>query len=99
MSRSMGITKTGNKLTRYHLMAAALSLRLGKKDCALRDWDAALKERIGGGRARVAVARKLAVLMLIMWKTGVQFQPYPNGQPPDTAAELNGLSAGPEGVG
>lgn len=98
MSRSMGITKTGNKLTRYHLMAAALSLRLGKKDCALRDWDAALKERIGGGRARVAVARKLAVLMLIIWKTGVQFQPYPKGHRPDAEAEPNGRSAEAEGA-
>jgi transposase len=98
MSRSMGITKTGNKLTRHHLMSAALSLRLGKKDCALRDWDAALKGRIGAGRARVAVARKLAVLMLIIWKTGVHFEPYPNGRPPDAAAEPNGLSAGSEGA-
>ncbi len=78
----MGITKNGNKLTRHHLMSAALSLRLSKQDCAPRDWDAALKERIGPGRARVAVARKLAILMLIMWKSGARFVPYPQGPPP-----------------
>ena len=76
-TRSLGITKTGNKLTRAHLMSAALSLRLSKRDCALKDWDAALKERIGPARAKVAVARKLAVLMLILWRTGRAFQPYP----------------------
>ena len=83
LSRSIGITKTGNKLTRYHLQSAALSLRLSKQDCALRDWDANLKGRIGPGRARVALARKLAILMLIMWKTGVDFEPYPEARWPD----------------
>ncbi len=80
LSRSMGITKTGNKLTRYHLQSAALSLRLSKRDCALRDWDASLKVRIGAGRARVALARKLAIVMLIIWKTGAEFEPYPAGR-------------------
>jgi transposase len=81
VTRSVGITKTGNKLTRYHLMSAALSMRLGKKDCALRDWGLALGERIGTGRARVAVARKLAILMLLLWRTGARFEPYPTGKP------------------
>jgi transposase len=93
MSRSMGITKTGNKLTRYHLTAGALALRRAKTDCALRDWDAALKERIGAGRARVALARKLAVLMLLLWKSGTEFEPYPNGAPADAPAEPDGRPA------
>lgn len=81
ISRTAGITKNGNKLTRLHLMAAALALRLGKRDCALRDWDVALRERIGPNRAKVAVARKLAILMLVIWQRGARFEAYPRGRP------------------
>lgn len=77
LSRTRGITKTGSTLTRQHLVGAALNMRIQKKDCALRDWEAALRERVGSGRARVALARKLAALMLTMWKNGTHFEPYP----------------------
>ncbi|HEY5712618.1 MAG TPA: IS110 family transposase [Allosphingosinicella sp.] len=77
LSFSMGITKTGNKLARKNLVTAAIVMRGLKTDCALRDWHMALRERRGAGRAKVAVARKLAILMLIMWRTGAHFEPYP----------------------
>lgn len=95
VSRTLGITKTGSKLTRQHLVTSAIVMRTRKIDCALRDWGLVLKERIGGGRSRVAMARKLAVLMLCMWKTGDRFEPYPTervnpmsmaGEPGVTAA-------------
>jgi transposase len=76
-SRTLGITKTGSKLTRHHLVTAATVMRTRKVDCALRDWGLVLKDRIGGGRSRVAMARKLAVVMLCMWKSGDRFEPYP----------------------
>jgi transposase len=80
LSRTLGITKTGNKLTRQHLITAAGVLRTRRVECALRDWGLALKDRIGAGRSRVAVARKLAIVMLSMWKTGSRFQPFPEGR-------------------
>lgn len=84
LTRSRGITKTGSTLTRQHLIAAALNMRIQKRDGALRDWEAALRERVGSGRARVALARKLAVLMLTMWKSGAHFESYPATVPKAT---------------
>lgn len=75
MSRTTGITKTGNKLTRSHLVTAATVLRRHGGDSALRQWALKASERIGAHRARVALARKLAVVLLVMWKTGTHFEP------------------------
>lgn len=70
------ISKMGSKMTRTHLVTAAMvHLRLGKS--AIRDWGISLRERSGSGRARVAVARKLAIVMLAMWKSGRPYEPYP----------------------
>lgn len=74
-SRTTGITKTGNKLTRSHLVTAATVLRQHGGDSALREWALKASERIGAPRARVALARKLAVVLLVMWKTGAHFEP------------------------
>jgi hypothetical protein len=41
----------------------------------LRSWGLQLATKIGFLKARVAVARKLAVLMITMWKTGEPFAP------------------------
>lgn len=87
ISYSMGITKTGSKIVRKYLVAAALIMRIRKGDCALRDWHIALRERIGPGRAKVAAARKLAIVMLVLWQSGRPFEPYPNG---------NSAAAGPD---
>jgi transposase len=89
VSRTRGITKTGSKLTRQHLVTAAMVMRTRKVDCALRDWGLVLKDRIGGGRSRVAMARKLAGVMLCMWKSGDRFEPYPSarGNPMSTSGE------------
>jgi transposase len=43
----------------------------------LRTWGLKLRERIGFKRAAVAVARKLAVIMHAMLKTGEVFEPQP----------------------
>lgn len=79
-SRTLGITKTGSKLTRQHLVTAAIVMRNRKVDCALRDWGLVLKDRIGAGRSRVAMARKLAVIMHCMWKSGDRFKRYPTAE-------------------
>lgn len=72
------ITKAGNKLTRGHLvMAAGVLISRTKSECAIKDWGRQLAARSGHGKAKVAVARKLATLMLSLWKSGRDFQPFP----------------------
>ena len=46
----------------------------------LRSWGLALKKRLGFKRAAVALARKLAVILHAMWKTGTDFNAQ--GRPP-----------------
>ena len=70
------ISKTGNNMTRSHLTSAAKT-HLGKrsKDTRLKTWGLKVRERRGAGKANVAVARKLAVMMLAMWKRSTPFDP------------------------
>ena len=41
---------------------------------ALKAWGARLARRVGGMKARVALARKLAVLMHRVWVDGTEFR-------------------------
>jgi transposase len=75
------ITKTGNSYLRSLLVQSAQYI-LGRfgPDSHLRRWG--LKLAASGGkrgkkRALVAVARKLAVLMHSMWRSGCRFEPFP----------------------
>lgn len=54
--------------------AATVVLTRTTTDSALRTWGLQLRERIGFKRAAVAVARKLAVIMHAMLKSGQTFQ-------------------------
>lgn len=53
--------------------AASVILTRSSAESTLRDWGLELRERIGFKRAAVAVARKLAVLMHAMLKSGELF--------------------------
>lgn len=55
--------------------AASVILNRSTETNALRTWALALKERLGFKRAAVALARKLAVIMHSMLKTGELFDP------------------------
>ena len=78
MSRSGRITRAGNRLTRGHLyMSAGVIISRSRDATALRDWAKSLQERIGFGKARIALARKLAVVMLTIWKAEANFKAYP----------------------
>jgi transposase len=55
--------------------AASVILTRSSKQSSLRTWGVQLRERIGFKRAAVAVARKLAVIMHTMLKTGEFFNP------------------------
>lgn len=70
------ISKMGSTLTRFHLStAASVHLRANSPETQLKAWGATLQERRGRGRARAAVARKLAVTMLAIWKRGDAYDP------------------------
>ena len=74
------ISKTGNIYLRRLLVQGAHYV-LGRfgPDSALRRWG--LKLATGGQRSKkravVAVARKLAVLLHHLWRTGQSYQPFP----------------------
>ena len=69
------ITKAGDASVRTALYEAATTL-LGRvtKWSALKNWGIRLARRSGMRKARVAVARKLAVILHKMWKTQTPFQ-------------------------
>lgn len=84
-SRACGISKAGNELLRRLLTQAAQHV-LGPfgKPSELRDFGLKLVARGGKGakkRAVTAVARKLAVLLLALWKSGRPYEPFHNSPP------------------
>ncbi len=81
----LGITKRGNAFLRRLLVNSAQYI-LGPfgPDCRLRRHGERLMERGGKNakkRAVVAVARKLAILLHYLWKTGVVYEPLYGAQP------------------
>jgi transposase len=74
--RSGTITKTGDALMRHALYEAATSMLVhATKPSALRSWALAVAKRRGLQKARVALARRLAVVLHRMWRDGSVFQP------------------------
>jgi transposase len=69
------ISKCGDALARAYLYEAANALLTNcKKWSALKAWGMQLAKRRGLCKAKVAVARKLAVIMHQMWTTGEAFR-------------------------
>jgi transposase len=82
--KQLPITKAGNKYLRQLLVQCAQYL-LGRygPDCALRDHGLKLVARGGKAakkRATIAIARKLAVMMIAMWQSGSQYEAYPTAR-------------------
>ena len=74
--RAGAIAKTGDALTRHALYEAATSMLVhASKPSALRSWALAIAKRRGLQKARVALARRLAVVLHRMWRDGTTFQP------------------------
>ena len=68
------ISKAGDPMLRSALYEAANSLLVRvKRPCALQTWGKALAEAKGAKRARVAVARKLAILLHRLWQSETEF--------------------------
>jgi len=69
------ISRCGDELARTALYEAAHSLLIrSTKWSALRAWGMSIAKRRGMARARVAVARKLAVILHRMWADGSEFR-------------------------
>jgi len=78
--RQCHITKAGSTLLRRYLVQAAHYVMgpFGDRECDLRKFGDRIAARGGKNakrRAVVAVARKLAVIMLKLWKTGEEYDP------------------------
>jgi transposase len=68
------ISKAGDPMLRHALYEAANSLLVRvKRPCALQSWGKALAEAKGPKRARVAIARKLAILLHRLWQSEAEF--------------------------
>ena len=86
LSPQLHITKAGDEMLRRLLVSSAHYI-LGPfgPDTDLRRWGLGLAER-GGSRGKrlalVAVARKLAVLLLRLWSTGEAYEPLRNSTQP-----------------
>lgn len=75
VSRNGRISRHGNKMTRRHLYEAATTLLTrSTRFSALKAWGLRLATKVGLKKARVAVARKLTVVLHAMWKTGTPFR-------------------------
>jgi transposase len=75
MSRSGRITRRGDGTVRTLLYEAANVLLVKiSRSSALRSWGLAIAQRSGFKKAKVAVARKLAVLLHRLWRDGSEFR-------------------------
>ena len=88
--KQLGISKTGNRYLRTLLVQSAQYI-LGHfgPDCDLRRHGLKLAARGGKAakkRAVIAVARKLAVLMLTLWQRQSDYEPLHNHCPQDEAS-------------
>lgn len=69
------ISKMGNRAVRQLLVQASMAFIRCSVDCELRQWALLVERRRGPARAKVALARKLAMVMIAMWKSGEDYMP------------------------
>ena len=68
------ITKCGDQLLRSHLFeAAAYILRPSTKKSQLKSWGLRIAKRSSTNNARIAVSRRLSIIMHRMWVDGTEF--------------------------
>lgn len=76
VDRTGRVSKCGDKGVRTHLYEAAnVILTRIKHPSALRAWGLDLARRSGFKKAKVAVARKLSIILHRMWRDGTEFRP------------------------
>ena len=75
VDRSGRISRCGDTLARTLLYeAAVVILARIKRASGLKDWARGIAKRSGNGKARVALARKLSVILHSVWRSGQPFQ-------------------------
>lgn len=75
IDRSGRISRCGDVLARTLMYeAAVVILTRVKRACGLKDWALAIARRSGFGKARVALARKLSVILHSIWRSGEPFR-------------------------
>ena len=75
LDRTGRISKRGDRLMRSYLFEAAnVLLTVVRKGSPLKTWGLKLVKRIGAKKAKVAIARKLAVILHCIWTDGTEFQ-------------------------
>jgi transposase len=75
IDRSGRISKCGDTLARTLIYESAVVIMTRvKRASALKDWAQAIARRSGAGKARVALARKLSVILHSMWRSGEPFR-------------------------
>jgi transposase len=69
------ISRWGDRLLRTYLFeAATVLLHRTKKWSSLKEWGTKLAKRIGMKRAKVAIARKIAIILHCIWVDGTSFE-------------------------
>ena len=75
VDRSGRISRCGDTLARTLMYeAAVVILTRVKRASRLKDWAQAIAKRSGAGKARVALARKLCVILHSIWRSGEPFR-------------------------
>jgi transposase len=75
VDRSGHISKCGDTLARLCLYeAATVIMTRVKRPLGLKVWAMKIAKRSGTNKARVALARKLAVILHSIWRTGEAFR-------------------------
>ena len=75
LDRNGRISKWGDRLLRTYLFeAASVLLHRTQRWSALKAWGIRLMKRVGAKKAKVAVARKIAVILHCIWTDGTSFE-------------------------
>lgn len=75
VDRSGRISKCGDALARTLMYeAAVVILTRVKRASSLKNWAQSIAKRSGVGKARIALARKLAVILHSIWRSGEPFR-------------------------
>lgn len=70
-----GISRWGDRLLRTYLFeAATVLLHRTKKWSSLKAWGMKLAKRVGIKKAKVAIARKIAIILHCIWVDGTSFE-------------------------
>jgi transposase len=74
-SKTGRISKMGNRAARTLLVSSSNAfMRWATPDSDLRLWAAKVESRRGTMKARIALARKLSIVMLAIWKNGTSYR-------------------------